>query len=140
MKLTKERVLWLLFPIVTFAAFLLLVGWLKERSPNRNDRKLQEIQIGIRQIPKYPGSNMIYEDTSSRFMDAGVYQDFRTKGSFDDIKEFYTRTLIPTGWRLKRNDHEFIEFSKGDFTISIQRGTWDSNWDYAISYIWQNDW
>lgn len=133
---TKIRVL---LGLAFFLIFVLFVYVAKEASPNRGDAKLKELQGLSSETPTYPSFQIVNKSYSSRYLDAGVYEYYRSTAKYDDVKGFYSGTLSQRGWSLDGEDKEKkMTFRKGELRIVIEFGNdTDQSWNYAVDFLWK---
>jgi hypothetical protein len=136
--------------ILIFVLQALMPDWNRQQSPNRDDVKLKELRELAAKTPIYPGFYEVWETSSSRNINAGLYKSYRSSASYDDVKRFYSEILLTKGWTiLEERDlksflvtHEWKEltFKKDDLSISIEyigRDSIDQQYNYSVSYSWK---
>lgn len=132
-KVVAQLILALLF----VCGFLIFVNYLKYHSSNRNDAKLHEIKLLIERVPVYPEFVKLEENYSSRHMDAGVYQYFRSDTDLQTVKDFYVSNLFQEGWEQEKNESGLC-FYKEDIKLFIEfRAGKNVDWNYGLSYVWR---
>jgi hypothetical protein len=132
-----KRILVIILLVSFVAGFLLLMAFLKKESPNRDDAKLSQIYGEVDKVPIFPGFVKVGEQSSSRFMDAGVYQYFRSPADYESVKMFYESNLGMLGWDLAEADSRKLVFRKADLTLQIDYRPESSDWNYGLSYVWR---
>lgn len=117
---------------------------LKYLSLNHNDEKLKEIQQLVKDTPVFPDFKEVDTHSISKDDRAGVYKYYHSNASYDEVKDFYLKTLGVRGWEpgseeTRMSGNKLLSFRKGEFLITIEY-TDDNefqNWhDYSISYDW----
>ncbi|MEZ5344502.1 MAG: hypothetical protein R2681_03005 [Pyrinomonadaceae bacterium] len=135
------KLIWMLVivPIAVGTAF----GFIylsKYMSPNRNDVKLRELEwLSKNEVPKYPGSIKVGEQSSSKDSSAGIFSKFRGSIEYKSIIKFYRHELSKYGWKeanVEDNGTTFI-FRRGDKSIQIDLSRDRIDWDYGISVVWE---
>lgn len=134
-----KKLLKIIVPILFVIIFLLSVNFLKENSPNKNDNKLNEIYDKVADVAVYPDFVKVGEDNSSRYLDAGVYQYYRSSAKYESVRNFYLSSLSQKGWTYKQDDSDKLIFQKGDITLYIDYAPKSSDWNYGLSYVWRNN-
>ena len=136
----KDSFIRVLLALVFLLLFALFVYVAKEVSPNRGDAKLKELQGLSSETPTYPSFQIVNKTYSSRYLDAGVYEYYRSTAKYDDVKEFYSGTLSQRGWSLDAEDEgKKITFRKGELRIVIEFAgdDTDHSWNYAVDFLWK---
>lgn len=140
-----------ILPAAFFALiFLIIVFFAKEASPNRNDRKLKELQQLATEIPTFPTFRETATHHTSRFLDAGVYKYYNSNANYKEVKIHYSIVLIQKGWILTTEENlksifdgiggKKLTFQKGDLRVTIEyTGKQENNisWNYSVSFLWR---
>lgn len=133
-----DKFLKFLFALLFFAAFLYGVHYLKQHSPNANDAMLNELLLVPQQIPDHPRCVRTEEDTSSRYMDAGVYLKYKCSDIFPVLVDYYRSRFTRPGWTEGDSDSKHVVFTNGEFTIKLENASGSSDWNFAVSYAWHD--
>jgi hypothetical protein len=142
----------LLIQVTLLFAFLLLVYYWQQTSPNRNDAKLKELRQLAAETAVFPGFKELATYDSSRATDAGVYKHYYSPSSFQEVVQFYSSELSRSGWMISgekswRSGFGFgtsnkkLIFEKGDIIITVQYtgNNPTDTWNYAISFLWYSE-
>lgn len=127
----------LILPILFVIVFLAGYHYLKENSLNAKDAKLNGIQQISKEVPFHSSFTKVGENTSSRHMDAGLYQYFRSPTDFGTVKGFYISELTQKGWTQIKDEDKLV-FRKNDISLFIEHHPKASDWNYGFSYVWRN--
>lgn len=150
-KLKLETKTWLnkiILPVVFASLFLFFLYVAKDMSPNRNDAKLEELQLLSTQIPVVPKSKKVGTFYSSRFLDAGLYNYYSSTAKYDEVERFYLSTLTQEGWvraneqsppLYKEGEARKLTFKKGEYRLIIEYAGDGTNrsWNYALNLLWR---
>ena len=121
-------------------------------SPNRDDAMLIEVQRLSFETPAPATFRGISTRSSSRSINAGVYNTYHTLSKYEEIKQFYLDKLTPKGWRLIKDDdlrswlnssyhHQILTFRKQDLLITIEylhEVKSENSWNCAVCFVWKN--
>ena len=89
-----RRKLRILVSVLFVAGFIISVFYVKDLSPNSDDRKLRELQGLVLSLPTPSSFIKIDETASSRNMDVGVYLYFLSYVSKESVWEFYRKSQL----------------------------------------------
>ena len=123
--------------VLFVAGFIISVFYVKDLSPNSDDRKLRELQGLVLSLPTPSSFIKIDETASSRHMDAGVYLYYLSNESKESVWEFYRNALSAKGWRERAGSGD-LSFTRLDTTISVQYRAPPAGWNVAVSAVWQS--
>ena len=113
--MTKNQLIRVILTLAFLLLFAVFIYVAKEVSPNRGDAKLRELQGLSSDTPRYPSFQIVNQRYSSRYLDAGVYEYYRSSAKYDDVKRFYSGMLSQRGWTLDSEDRgRKITFRKGE--------------------------
>lgn len=107
-------------------------------SPNRDGRKLQEVQSVAWHLPVFSGFRETESSTNSGYTSAMVTRRFRCVASCDDAVDYYSQLLAASGWTRDSSGGSPNEtlFRKGDLAVSIFHTQSSQVYDYAIDVTW----
>lgn len=117
---------------------------LRQRSPNRDGAKLNEVQQLSYEAPVYPDFTEVGSNLKSSYTVVDLTKHYRSSANFDDVKKFYQSSLQRDGWTLIAagvgggTESRELRFKKGQFTISIFHTRSSSVYDYAIDFVWDD--
>ncbi len=107
--------------------------------------KLKAVEGIWATVPIYPGSVEVDSSLSSYDDRVWVKKNYQSDAPFDDVKRFYTETLIRNGWQFigerelkdrgRFKGEQLLEFRKGGFELDVQYAgarKADLGWDYSI--------
>jgi hypothetical protein len=128
--------------LIFILAFLIIVQYAKQHSPNRNDAKLKELEQLAIETKVYPDFIEVASSTSSRSVDAGVYKSYRSSADFEAVKEFYLNALGHDGWNLSEEKAQSeLLFKKGAFWIVVEHTEASASaphWNYSVNFVWRS--
>jgi hypothetical protein len=145
----KRRAVRILPSILFTLLFISGVYLWQYYSPNRGDAKLKELQQISSETPVHPAFISVSTRTNSRASDAGVYKNYASMATFDEVKGFYKNALAQRGWTLKQPatqaaDSEIVSeivFVKGEYSIAIEyhgQRPGDRVADYSMNFLWRD--
>lgn len=117
-------------------------------SSAKDRARLAEVKRIWTAFPLYPGMQQVDNSTASGFGKASIGKNFRSKASFDGVKQFYLERLSQDGWKLTRERQlkdwgrdlggRELKFRRGEYDITIEYAgeRADYGWDYGISIGW----
>ena len=108
-------------------------------SPNRDGRKLLEVQTVAFGLPVFSGLKEVEHTVSSGYTSVLVSRRFKCLSGCEGVVEYYSKYLTANGWsQTTPNDHARDEtlFRKGDLTISVFWTLYGTTYDYAIDTSW----
>lgn len=133
---------------IIFGVCSLLIGLyifsLRQRSPNRDGAKLNEVQELCYKTPVYPDFIEVDANLKSGYTVVDLTKYYRSSANFDDVKKFYQSSLERDGWTpiiegvSAGTESRELEFKKGQFTISIFHTKSSSIYDYGIDFVWDD--
>jgi hypothetical protein len=137
-----------LIPVSFAILFLVGVYVAKQASPNRDNAKLKELQQLAADVPQYSALMPVTTTSSSRFLDAGVYNFYTSAAAYDDVKAFYFGNLALRGFTLQSEESrqsgsddtpKKLTFRKGDLRVVIEFAGVSSHgsWNYAVDFLWR---
>jgi hypothetical protein len=112
-------------------------------------------QLGaLRQLtadtPLYPGFKQVHSYDNNKIGDAILVLFYNSPASYEDLKRFYSKTLLANGWVVSPEEERRsgilhsdssveLVFRKGEYQIAIQyeRDATPSTRDFAITYVWE---
>jgi hypothetical protein len=147
----KRSALGALWGLVIFLIFTGYAHYDKQRSQNRDDAKLKELQRISSEAPTPSSFLKQSSHSSSRAMDAGIYDTYRTLSDYQRIKGFYINYLTPRGWELFKEEdlrswissryrNQVLTFRKQNFLVIIEYrddGKSDDEWNCSVNFIWR---
>jgi hypothetical protein len=126
--------------IVAACIIVAFVYGLTRISPNRDGRKLHEVQTVSSSLRVFPGFREVESSTHSGYTSASVTRRFRCVSNCATVNEFYSQMLEANGWSrssLAIQPHGETLFRKKDLAISIFQSESSHVYDYAIDITWQ---
>lgn len=126
---------------------LLFFGCYYKRDINRA-AKLNELKQIATETPVFPDFKEL--DSHYNIKNDGVTYSlyYQSKANYDEVKSFYSETLVSKGWDspkeesleglFKKDGSKRLIIRKGEYTIYIEyEGTNPTeDWSYSISYSW----
>jgi hypothetical protein len=148
----KRSALGVLCGVAFFLIFLGYEHYEKQNSPNQDDAKLNELQRISSETPIPTTFRGIDSRSSSRSINAGVYNTYYSLSKYEEIKQFYLDELTPKGWQLLKDEdlrswlsssyhQQRLTFRKQDLLIIIEYMNGvkpEYQWNYAVNFVWQN--
>lgn len=127
--------------IVGVCVIVAFIFGLSRFSPNRDGRKLQEVQAISSSLPVFSGLRELQSSTNSGYTSAMVTRRFKCVSDCAGVTEYYSQMLTANGW--SRNPSENLPrgetlFRKGELSISLFRSESSQYYDYAIDISWQS--
>lgn len=129
----------------------LLVSCNLERDgPNTDGAKIREIEAIWNTMPYYAGMEEVDNSRSSTGTKAHMSKGFRCAAKFDEVREFYVKTLSDAGWQLVEDRRmydwwrdfggHYLAFRKSEYKLSIQYAgeKADYGWNYGIGVYWND--
>ena len=147
--LSPQGIFRIVIGIILVASVSLWAKYAKDRSPNKDDAKLNEIQSIYSQLPIYPDFQEVAHSGDSKDVSARAGKSYKSAAKYSDVRSFYSDKLTPTGWQItkERNLKDWwrdfggrqLTFQKGQYSIVIEyRGDKEPSpdWNYAIDVEW----
>ena len=108
--------------------------------------RLQELRRLASETPKFPDFKQVNYSDISKSDTAVVTYFYRSSANYEEVKQFYTSTLLSRGWNSAQEEpikNWFNEigrrqmFKKGEFTIYLNHEPAEhSGWRFAVDYSW----
>ena len=121
----------------------------KHNSPNRDDLKLKEVKELFQQISVYQGSEEVDTSLTSKERIAQAGALYRSNASYQELRDFYVKSLASLGWRLEEErvvkdwwsdlGGRELTFRDGEYYVSVQYAgeKAEYGWNYSISVGWR---
>jgi len=125
--------------VVALVTVAFVLG-LRRISPNRDERKLREVQAVAWSLPVFSGLREVESTTNSGYTSVMVTRRFKCVSNCDGAHEYYSKALVASGWTRdsssQQSSREML-FRKGDLSISVFQGGSSQVYDYAIDTTWR---
>lgn len=114
-------------------------------------RQLDRLRHIAADTPTFSDFREVRSSYNNKLNNALLSLCYNSAASYDEVKTFYSTTLMAKGWGSpeertvygsfglkEKKDSRDLVFRKGEYSISIAYGPKDSSGcNYAISYIWE---
>jgi hypothetical protein len=113
----------------------------------KNHERLNELRDLAASTPLFPGFQLVNSHEGGKRENAIIARFYRSNATYDQVKDFYRRTLIEKGWGEPieeslstwgiANGGKVITFHKGEYSIEVEYSAESQTWNFSVSYVWE---